>query len=176
MAKLVKLAGDIDRERVVSLVIDTEYASPLITADGAEVLVPSRAAVQGAISQAFSRAAAVPAPTAVTSAPAPAAEAAAQPGPTARVEVINGTDRQGLARATADLLAVRGYEVVRVDSAERTDYPETRVMARSGQEAAATQLVGALGLRTRSLLPLPSDDAGLDIRLVLGRDYQLPAR
>jgi polyisoprenyl-teichoic acid--peptidoglycan teichoic acid transferase len=176
MAKLVKLAGDIDRERVVSLVIDTEYASPLITADGAEVLVPSRAAVQGAISQAFSRAAAVPAPTAVTSAPAPAAEAAAQPGPTARVEVINGTDRQGLARATADLLAVRGYEVVRVDSAERTDYPETRVMARSGQEAAATQLVGALGLRTRSLLPLPSDDAGLDIRLVLGRDYQLPSR
>lgn len=84
LIKLARLSSEIDRERVTNLVIDATYASPFVTSDGAEVLLPNRPAIQSAITQAFARAAsASPAatPTSQPVAAAPAESRAAEPQP-----------------------------------------------------------------------------------------------
>jgi LCP family protein required for cell wall assembly len=176
LAKLAKLSTEIDRDRVANLVIDTEYASPILTADGADVLVPDRMAVQSAINRALARAAA--APTSVPASVPESASAAQPPAPPAptRVEVLNGTTRQGLARATADWLQQKGFEVTRVDSADRPDYPQTQLMAQPGQESAAAALASALGLPQTQVQPLPQVPGTVDVRLILGQNYRLPTR
>jgi LCP family protein required for cell wall assembly len=176
LAKLAKLSSEIDRERIANLIIDTEYASPVLTADGADVLVPDRAAIQNAMNRAFSRIAAAP-PAQPGGASGPTAKAAPAPPAPTRVEVLNGTSRQGLARATADWLRQKGYEITRVDSAERADYAQTQLMAQPGREPAATALASALGLSpSTAVQPLQPAAGAPDVRLVLGQNYQLPAR
>jgi hypothetical protein len=178
LAKLAKLASEIERDRVTTLVIDATYANPFTTYDGAEVLLPNKAAIQAAVNQAFAKSSAlppVPRPTAPPAEPA-AAEPPPTPGPPTRVEVYNGTGRQGLARSTADWLARQGVEVTRVDSAERADYPETRLFVPPGKEAAAASLAAKLELPGSAVETIPSLQPGGDLRLVLGGNYQIPAR
>ena len=185
LIKLAKLSGEIDRERVASLVIDTAYASPFITPDGAEVLIPNRAAVQGAINQAFARAAsAAPAqpPAALVAATAPPQPTAAPTEPPraatpaeTRVEVLNGTSRGGIAIQTADWLRQRGFQVVGVGNADRADYPESRLLAQPGFEPTAGALATALGL-SGAVQAAPAASGAPDVRIILGQGYQLPAR
>ena len=178
LAQLAKLATEIDRERVQTLVIDVDYARPFTTYDGAQVLLPNKAAIQSAISQALARSAAQPTPVPRPSPQpdqAPAAAVATPQALAARVEVLNGTNRQGLARATADWLVKQGVEVIRVDSAERADYAETRLLAPPGQEAAAALLARKLDLPDSAVELLSGDQSSADLRLVLGGNYQIPA-
>jgi hypothetical protein len=179
LAQLAKLSTQIDRERITSLVIDGEFVTPMVTTDGADVLVPNRATVQGAIYQAFARAAAAPLPTATVG------EVAAVPEPTPvptiapadiRVEVLNGSGRAGLAQATADLIKQRGFTNTSFDNADRTDYAETRLLAQPGREPVAAALATALGMGNPQVQPLPSSASGPEIRLVLGRNFQPPGR
>lgn len=185
LAKLAKLATQIDRDRVYNVVIDSNYVTPFTTGDGASVLLPNRAAIQGAINQALARTNALPTPTPVaTTTPVATAVPTASVPPTAtvqivptRIEVLNGTPRQGLARSTADWLLQRGgVEITRVDSADRADYAETRLLYQPGREAAATGLANLLGLAPGALQALPSSQPGPDVRLILGQNYQLPSR
>jgi LCP family protein required for cell wall assembly len=178
LAKLAKLASEIDRERVQSLVVDAQYASPITTFDGAQVLLPNKPAIQAAVTQAYAKSAALPTPVARVSAPAAQPTPAVQPTPrpVTRVEVYNGTTRQGLARSTADWLARQGVEVTRVDSAERSDYPETRLFVPPGKEDVAASLAAQLDLPGSAVETLANLQPGGDLRLVLGRNYQVPAR
>jgi polyisoprenyl-teichoic acid--peptidoglycan teichoic acid transferase len=178
LIKLAGLSSQIDRERVVNLVLDTSYVSPYVTPDGADVLIPNRPAIQGAIQQALNRSAALPTPTAgVAPTVAPTvAPPTATPTPSApvRLEVLNGTTRAGLAQNTADLLRQKGYAIARVDNADSTDYPESRLLTKPGREAAAQALASALGLPSTAVQPAPSASSAPDIRLILGRNFQLP--
>lgn len=70
LIKLARLSSEIDRERITNLVIDANYASPFVTSDGAEVLLPNRPAIQSAITQAFNRAASGGSPAAAAPRPA----------------------------------------------------------------------------------------------------------
>jgi LCP family protein required for cell wall assembly len=178
MIRLARLSMDIDRERISTVVVDTNYAWPHINPDGAEVLIPNRAGIQSAIQQAFTRAAAAPAST---STPAPAAPAEVPPtaAPTSeptppRVEVLNGTARNGLAAATAEWLRRKGFEVVSVGSADRTDYAESRLLMQPGREAMAAGLASVLGLPAAAVQPAPATPGAPDIRLILGQNYQIP--
>src|SRR5581483_6315702 len=87
MLSLAKLASEIDHDRIKTLVFDANYADPIIGSQGENLLMPRRADIQRAILHAFSEAA----------------------GQTARVEVLNGTNRAGVARQVADQLAKAGY-------------------------------------------------------------------
>jgi hypothetical protein len=179
LIKLAKLSSQIDRNRVVNLVVDGAYASPYVTSDGADVLIPNRPAIQAAIQQAFSRSAALPTP----SPPAPVAvppPASPTPTPTPsapmRLEVLNGTTRAGLAQSTADLLRQKGYVVARIDNAESADYPDTRLLVRPGRETAALALASSLGLPSTAVQSSAANaPAAVDMRLILGRNFQLPS-
>jgi hypothetical protein len=183
MIRLARLSTEIDRDRVQSLVVDAAYATPFVTNDGADVLMPNRPAIQAAVQQAMVRAASGATSQAATDpvaaagppTPEPTAQPISTPTP-ARVEVLNGTSRNGLAAATADWLRQRGFVVVGVGTADRADYVDTRLLAQPGQENTAGALATALGIPESAIQPMPPGFGAPDVQLILGQSYQLPAR
>ncbi|PSO43585.1 hypothetical protein BRC20_01100 [Candidatus Saccharibacteria bacterium QS_8_54_8] len=91
----------------------------------------------------------------------------------AKVSVLNGTTRAGLARETADLLRSYGYDVVNVDNASNQKYTQTVIFNHSGDENPYTlryleKRFGAAAKRRRST----GQNSAYDIEIVLGRDYE----
>ena len=150
MVSLGRLGLEIERDRIKTLVVDAEYADPIIGPNGEDFLVPRRADIQRAILRAFSEAT----------------------GQTARVEVLNGTDRIGVAGQLADQLARAGYEVTRIDDADRNDYPETRLEVLGGNQRAAAVLAARLRIPQTAITVVPTANAGADLRVIVGRSQQ----
>lgn len=85
-----------------------------------------------------------------------------------RVEVLNGTTIDGLARRTTLKLRERGVDVVFFGSASNTTTDSTMVIARSGDAAAAKRVRDLLGVGNLSDEPVAQ--LLLDVTVVLGRD------
>lgn len=87
------------------------------------------------------------------------------------VEVLNGSDRRGLARAATRVLRQAGFDVVYFGTVAGTGAP-TQALARRGDSAAAARVARALGagavrVATDTLLRL-------DVTVILGADYRPP--
>ena len=116
MVSLGRLGLEIDRDRIKTLVVDETYADPFLGPQRRELADAESADIQRAILRAFSEAA----------------------GQTARVEVLNGTTGPASPASLADQLARAGYEVIRVDDADRNDYADTTIeVLTDSQQAAA---------------------------------------
>ena len=87
---------------------------------------------------------------------------------TFRVEVLNGTTVNGLARRVTRALRREGIDVVFFGSAHDDDIDSTMVIARRGDTAAADVVRELLGVG--SVLLGPEPHLLLDVTLVLGRD------
>jgi anionic cell wall polymer biosynthesis LytR-Cps2A-Psr (LCP) family protein len=98
------------------------------------------------------------------------------------VEVLNGTNSNGLAGRTAELLRGFGYDVISIGNAERSDIEKTEIIDRSGLAEGA----GAFGgiIRCRNIRPespmVENPEAGTgfqnfeyrsDFTLTIGRDF-----
>jgi hypothetical protein len=87
------------------------------------------------------------------------------------IEVLNGTQRSGLARTATRLLRKQGLDVVffgSTDSASRTD--STRVILRRGDPAQAEAVAKALGAGT---VEVALDTLRrVNVSVILGQDYQ----
>jgi LCP family protein required for cell wall assembly len=181
IAKLAKLSMDLDRDRIVNLIIDANYATPFTTYDGAQVLLPNRPAIQSAINQAFAKSSAPAAPPvqAAAASPPPAAPDPTSPpvaapsvsGPV-RVEILNGSGRAGVALQTGDWLKSRGYYITNVDTTARAG--DTYLVAKPGREAAATVIATMLQLSGDAIQILPSGAGAPDVRIVIGQGFQPP--
>lgn len=150
MVRLGRLALEIERDRIKTVVVDESYASHFVGPNGENLLMPSRQAIQQAILRAFNEAT----------------------GQTARVEVLNGTDRIGVARQLADQLARVGYEVTRVDDADRNDYPQTTLEVLGSNQRAAMVLAARLRIPQAAIKLVPTPNAGADLRVIVGKSQQ----
>lgn len=150
MVQLGRLGLEIERDRVKTVVVDENYATPFLGPQGENLLMPSRQAIQQAILRAFNEAT----------------------GQTARVEVLNGTDKVGVARQVADQLARVGYEVTRVDDADRNDYPQTTLEVLGSSQRAAAVLAARLRIPQAAIKVVPAPDAGADLRVIVGKSQQ----
>ena len=150
MVQLGRLGLEIERDRVKTVVVDENYATPFVGPNGEDLLMPSRQAIQQAILRAFNEAT----------------------GQTARIEVLNGTDKIGVARQLADQLARVGYEVTRVDDADRNDYPQTTLEVLGSNQRAAAVLAARLRIPQASIKIVPTPNAGADLRIIVGRSQQ----
>jgi LCP family protein required for cell wall assembly len=150
MVSLGRLGLEIERDRIKTVVVDENYADPILGPNGEDYLAPRRADIQRAILRAFSEAS----------------------GQTARVEVLNGTDRVGVARQLADQLARAGYDVTRVDDADRNDYPDTRLEVLNGSQRAAAVLAARLKVPQTSITVVPSINSSAQVRVIVGRSQQ----
>jgi hypothetical protein len=155
MLALAKLVSQIDRDKISDLVIDTNYVTPFVGDDGADLLEPNIPAIKRAIDS--------------------DERSAAHPELRAKVEVLNGSGTAGLGQKAADYLTARGFNVVRIAAAERSDYPSSLVQVLTADHGAAQALVSTLRMPPDAISALPTPNATADIRIVVGRDFRLPS-
>jgi len=126
-----------------------------------------------------------PGSVAASASPSPTSKASVAPSPsptrssspvsplpsssTVEVQVLNGTDMQGLARRAADKLAAKGYSVPTVKNANNM-YDRTVVYYQPGFQRNASEVIGILGTGTAKPAPanLPKD---VPLTVAIGRDF-----
>jgi hypothetical protein len=89
----------------------------------------------------------------------------------ASIEVANGNGTRGLARKVAGDLRQRGVVAMRISNHRRFNQPDTLIQYRPGCEKEAMQLRRQLNLEA-PLLQTTALRRGVDVRLLLGRDFQ----
>ncbi|MBO6176700.1 MAG: LCP family protein [Treponema sp.] len=92
------------------------------------------------------------------------------------LEILNGTDRTGLASRTARLFRDAGYEILRYENADRDDYQYTTIVSHIGNFKSA-ETIGSF-IRCRNIVEDEIDSsAGLgtsataDFTIILGDDF-----
>ena len=155
LLSLAKLVSQIDRDNIANLVIDTNFARPFRGADGADLLAPDTAAIRRAIDS--------------------AERTAAHPELRAKIEVLNGSGMVGLGQKAADYLTAQGFNVVRIASAERSDYRSSLVQVLTDDRQAAEALATTLRVPPTAISVVPTPHAEADVRIVLGQDFRVPA-
>jgi LCP family protein required for cell wall assembly len=151
LLSLARLASEIDREKIVNLVLDTQFADPFKGPAGEDLLRPRLGEIRQAINKAF-------------------VDSAASRSDGVRIEVLNGTLRQNLATNVGIALRDQGYQNLRVGSAERTDYAESIIQYYNGKADVARAIAEVLQLPTTSVRG-GTGDSQIDVRVILGRNY-----
>ncbi|MBN1886277.1 MAG: LytR C-terminal domain-containing protein [Candidatus Krumholzibacteriota bacterium] len=85
-----------------------------------------------------------------------------------RVEVLNGTERVGLAKRVRNRLIAGGVDVLRYDNAGRQDFEHTLILDRGGGPDATAELARITGCRRVLIQEL--EDAAFDATLIIGKD------
>lgn len=107
--------------------------------------------------------------------PSPPERAYPIPGEDGRlqVEVLNATDRSGLARTATRELRRGGLDVMFYGTAEGTPLDSTRILVRRGDSTAARRAARLLG--SGRLEWAPDSTRRVDATVLLGADYRPPA-
>jgi polyisoprenyl-teichoic acid--peptidoglycan teichoic acid transferase len=154
LLSLARLVSEIDRDRIGSLVIDTNHATPFKGSDGADLLDPDLAGIRRAFESTV--------------------RTAAHPELKARIEVLNGSGTAGLGQKAADYLTAQGFNVVKIAVAERSDYRSSLVEVLTADRRAAEALATTLKVPTTAITDTPTPNAVADIRIVVGQDFRIP--
>ncbi|HEY7683924.1 MAG TPA: LytR C-terminal domain-containing protein [Gemmatimonadales bacterium] len=86
------------------------------------------------------------------------------------VEVLNGTDRNGLARLGARRLRRQGFDVVSFGNAESPGVDTTTVLVRRGSAEPAERVRSALGVGT--VVARKDTLRRVDVTVILGSDFR----
>ena len=90
-----------------------------------------------------------------------------------KVEVLNGCGVSGVAKEVADYLRDKGYDVVDWANADNWDYTHTLVVDRTSEQSEnAHKVVATLGLEEEDAIPELSSGRGLDVTVIIGKDYR----
>ena len=99
-------------------------------------------------------------------------------GGAVRMEILNGTSRNGLASRTAELFKSFGFEVITVGNADSFDYEKTVVIGRSDDVIKAQEVAGLIDckkIRTeqKPIMDTEEDYSAdfVDVTLILGNDF-----
>jgi LCP family protein required for cell wall assembly len=94
---------------------------------------------------------------------------------TARVQVLNGAQVDGVATRVSDYLRAQGFELTDPGNAPQT-YEHTTIIDYAGRPATLQRLANTLGLQAAYVLARPGPDAppptGAEIVVIVGKDYQ----
>lgn len=153
LVRLAKLAQQIDSDRVHSMLIDGQFVRESVGPGGASILVGDKERIRRGLFQLV---------------------AGMSPTEPARIEVLNGSGRVGLAAETAKYLMNLGYEVTRIDDADRSDYQETVLEVFGRRHSLADDLVATLRLTRWIARDAKESSDTADVRLIVGRDFQIP--
>jgi hypothetical protein len=186
------MAGQLDLDRINQLVIDDTLTEPSVTEGGAYVLLPKREEIAPLVDEIFQ----APLPVSEAEAggqqeqgvaqqegslmqtpaspPAVSEEDRRLTEEAARIVVHNGTEREGLAVRATEWLDSQGFLVVSFGVADRNDYSHTVLVDYTGKELTLQQLVEMFGVRPEDVRTSINLKSQVDIRLILGQDWQAP--
>ncbi len=163
LIKLAKLGTQIDPKNIQSLAIDQNMVLYLTTPTDPpqDVLVPIRDEIRKVRDKFLGVGPAVGA-SVITD--------------TAQIRIENGTLIEGLAAKTAQRLTALGFNVLDYTSADRFDYSQSQIIDYTHKSNVAAQLAQTLGLSATSIMTGTPAGDGLDVKIILGNDYKLPAQ
>lgn len=163
---LVQLASQIDDEHIKTAVIDNSMTIPTTTYNGAQVLIPIPDEIRAVVDE-------------ICATPAAQAEEEIEDrdkltAEGARIIVHNGSTVGSLAAQTSAFLKEKGFQVVEFGNAERFDYPTTIIVDYTGKEYTVHYLARVLNIPENNIQPFTGSYSEIDIRLIIGADFQLP--
>lgn len=88
-----------------------------------------------------------------------------------RVAVFNASGETGAAREVAEVLRTRGYQVVKVESADRSDCLSTQILDHIKNLQAAMDIDQLIGPAQVFEDPAPSPSPEVDITILVGKDW-----
>jgi LCP family protein required for cell wall assembly len=94
--------------------------------------------------------------------------------PPAKIEVLNGTTRSGIAKTAAAYLERYGFVVERVDNAEKQDYAHSEIHSYRGHLEKAKEAASLLGA-AKVLTVEDRKKRSVDFTVIVGQDWVPPA-
>jgi LCP family protein required for cell wall assembly len=167
MLNLIQLASEVDDEHLKTAVIDSSMTEPTTRYNGAQVLIPVRDEIRAVVDEIFGEPAQV-AEEEIEEDKAKLAEEGA------KIIVHNGSTAGNLAAQVSAFLKEHGLQVVEFGNAERFDYPTTMIVDYTGKEYTIQYLARLLNISQNNIQPFTGSYSEIDIRLVIGADFQLP--
>lgn len=192
---LAREADELGLDHINQLVIDNTLTTPSVTEGGAWVLLPNRDEIRPLVDNLFQP----PPPLseeeiktlqeqiqAQQTQPAESREPASSPAlaasedrqrlaeEAARIIVYNGTMREGLAAHTTEWLDAQGFLVVTFDNADRRDYVRSVLVDYTGKQYTLQRLVDIFHILPENVRHSTNLKSPVDIRLILGQDWELP--
>ncbi|TET82964.1 MAG: LytR family transcriptional regulator, partial [Anaerolineales bacterium] len=136
------------------------------TPNGAQVLIPIRDEIRTVVDEIFTP-------------PAQAAEEETEDkdklaAEGAKIIVHNGSAVGNVAAQTSALLKEHGLQVVEFGNDERFDYLNTIIVDYTGKEYTVQYLARLLNIPQNNIQPFTGSYSEIDIRLIIGADFQLP--
>ncbi len=164
VVSLALLAQDIPRANIQNAVIDYHYVLDYVTPEGRDVLVPLRDKIRELRDQLFSG-------TGVAQ-PVTGSDASLMKAEGAKVQVLNGSGKEGLACTTKDWLAQQGVAVTDCTTADRSDYANTVIVDYTGKPYTVNWLKTTFGAST--ILSGNDPNSPVDIKVIIGNDWVIP--
>ncbi len=167
---LIQLASQIDEDHIKAAIIDSSMTVPTTTPNGAQVLIPIPDEIRAVVDEVFF----TPTGEPVIQEENEEREKLAAEG--AKIIVHNGTTVGNLAAKTSAFLKEKGFQVVEYGNAERFDYPATIIVDFTGKEYTIQCLARLLNIpenHIQKYTGVPQSE--VDIRLIIGADFQLPS-
>jgi len=168
MRNLIQLAGQIDDQHIKAAVIDSSMTEPTTTPNGAQVLIPIPDNIRAVVDEVFS----TPAEPVTDEEDTEERGKLAAEG--AKIIVHNGSTLGNVAAQTSAFLKDRGFQVVEFGNAERFDYPATMIVDFTGKEYTIQCLARLLNIPQNNIQKYTGAYSEVDIRLIIGADFQLP--
>ena len=161
---LAPQARDIKSTDIKTRSIDQSMTDEIVLASGADVLWPKRPRIAALVKELFPEYLA----TGLTS-----PEQIKQEN--ARIAVLNGTTRGGIASIAANYLRAKGLNVVLVDNADRTDYANSALIDYVEKPATLAALVKWMNIREDRIRNASDTSDTVDIRVIIGADWTPPS-
>jgi LCP family protein required for cell wall assembly len=160
---LALLAEDIPRQNIQNAVIDYHYVLEYVTPEGRDVLVPLRDKIRELRDQLFSGSAGQP---------VVGSNASLMKAEGAKVEVQNGSGKDGLGCDAKAWLLDQGVNVTDCTNADRSDYANTVIVDYTGKPYTVSWLKTTFGAQT--ILSGNDPTSTVDIKVIVGADWSIP--
>lgn len=165
MLTLAPLAAQVRLDNITSRSIDLNMTYEITLNTGADVLWPDREKIGSLVQELFS--APVTKTNAVVAIDPLKAEAA-------RIVILNGTNKEGLAAMASRYLKTNGFNVTQIGNAERRDYSQTVLVDLDNKPTTLGWLAKQFNVDASNIRHNPTASPDSDIRIILGEDWTPP--
>ncbi len=179
LVAMAELGRQVEFDQIEQAVIDCSLGECTYSEGGAWILIPDRNKVRVVVDRLFATPQAAPETTPAPIAgsqpvtgtiAAPAADRQRLTAENARIVLLNGTETPGLARQTEAWLESLGFTVVSIGDADASTYQAAALTTFADKPYTLAQLKNIFSISTSEIRAPAPDQAGFDIRLVLGKD------
>lgn len=160
---LAPIVAQVRADNIKQRSIDLNMSYEIKLNTGADVLWPDREKIGAVIQEMFS----TPQANNVVSIPPLQAEAA-------RIVILNGTSKDGLAAMASRYLKTNGFNVVQIGNAERRDYTKTVLVDLANKPVTLDWLSKRFNVDSANIRRNPTSERDSDIRVILGSDWTPP--